>query len=80
MDDRDINAIKYAKIIEKKSYVIFIGKFPGFHHSAYTFGIESHISQSNINGALVPPAALLNILQKGLQYTEAEITIGEDGN
>jgi hypothetical protein len=28
----------------------------------------------------VPPAALLNILQKGLQYTEAEITIGEDGN
>ncbi|CAK1548469.1 unnamed protein product [Leptosia nina] len=51
----------------------------GFHHSAYTFGIESHISQSNINGALVPPAALLNILQKGLQYTEAEITLGDDG-
>lgn len=57
---------------------IFI--FPtGFQHSAYTFGIESHISQSNINGALVPPAALLSILQKGLQYTEAEISIGEDG-
>lgn len=53
--------------------------FVGFHHSAYTFGIESHISQSNINGALVPPAALLTILQKGLQYTEAEISIGEDG-
>lgn len=52
---------------------------PGFQHSAYTFGIESHISQSNINGALVPPAALLSILQKGLQYTEAEISIGEDG-
>lgn len=51
----------------------------GFSHSAYTFGIESHISQSNINGALVPPAALLSILQKGLQYTEAEISIGEDG-
>lgn len=51
----------------------------GFQHSAYTFGIESHISQSNINGALVPPAALLSILQKGLQYTEAEISIGEDG-
>jgi transducin (beta)-like 1 len=49
----------------------------GFQHSAYTFGIESHISQSNINGALVPPAALLSILQKGLQYTEAEISIGE---
>lgn len=51
----------------------------GFHHSAYTFGIESHISQSNINGALVPPAALLTILQKGLQYTEAEVCIGDDG-
>ncbi|BFZ00441.1 hypothetical protein BsWGS_03480 [Bradybaena similaris] len=52
----------------------------GFLHSAFTFGIESHISQSNINGALVPPAALLNIIQKGLQYTEAEISIGEDGS
>jgi len=49
----------------------------GFSHSAYTFGIESHISQSNINGALVPPAALLSIIQKGLQYTEAEISIAE---
>ncbi|KAJ8310702.1 hypothetical protein KUTeg_012567, partial [Tegillarca granosa] len=54
--------------------------FIGFVHSAYTFGIESHISQSNINGALVPPAALLNIIQKGLQYTEAEISISEDGS
>ncbi|RWS30823.1 F-box-like/WD repeat-containing protein TBL1XR1 isoform X2 [Leptotrombidium deliense] len=52
----------------------------GFTHSAYTFGIESHIVSSNINGSLVPPAALLNIIQKGLQYTEAEISIGEDGS
>ncbi|XP_076436089.1 F-box-like/WD repeat-containing protein TBL1XR1 [Babylonia areolata] len=51
----------------------------GFVHSAFVFGLESHISQSNINGALVPPAALLSIIQKGLQYTEAEISIGEDG-
>lgn len=27
----------------------------------------------------MPPAALLSMLQKGLQYTEAEISIGEDG-
>ncbi|KAG7256419.1 hypothetical protein CRUP_002329 [Coryphaenoides rupestris] len=47
--------------------------------SAFTFGIESHISQSNINGTLVPPAALISILQKGLQYVEAEISINEDG-
>jgi len=51
----------------------------GFSHSAFTFGVESHIAQSNINGALVPPAALLSIIQKGLQFTEAEISIGEDG-
>ena len=49
----------------------------GFVHAAYTFGIESHISQSNINGALVPPAALLSIIQKGLQYTEVEISVCE---
>ncbi|XP_012944421.1 F-box-like/WD repeat-containing protein TBL1XR1, partial [Aplysia californica] len=52
----------------------------GFPHSAYTFGIESHISSSNINGTMVPPAALLRIIQKGLQYTESEISIGEDGS
>jgi len=28
---------------------------------------------------MVPPAALLNIIQKGLQYTEAEISIAEVG-
>lgn len=52
----------------------------GFTHSAYTFGYESHIVQSNINGATIPPAALLSIIQKGLQYTEAEISVGEDGS
>jgi len=52
----------------------------GFPHSAYTFGIESHISSSNINGTMVPPAALLRIIQKGLQYTETEISIAEDGS
>ncbi len=52
----------------------------GFSHSAYVFGQESHISQSNINGALVPPRALISIVQKGLLYVEAEIATGEDGN
>lgn len=52
----------------------------GFTHSAYTFGFESHIAQTNINGATIPPAALLSIIQKGLQYTEAEISVGEDGS
>lgn len=52
----------------------------GFTHSAYTFGFESHIAQSNIQGSTIPPAALLSIIQKGLQYTEAEISVGEDGS
>lgn len=87
----EVNFLVYRYLQEsgkhfKKSYPnlnlvlhITTNLLEGFQHSAYTFGIESHISQSNINGALVPPAALLSILQKGLQYTEAEISIGEDG-
>lgn len=68
----------YKLIANNESVLISACHFsPGFVHSAYTFGIESHISQTNINGALVPPAALLSIIQKGLQYTEAEISIGE---
>jgi hypothetical protein len=51
----------------------------GFIHSAFVFGVESHISQTNINGTLVPPAALLSVIQKGLQFTEAEISVADDG-
>ena len=36
----------------------------GFVHSAFVFGAESLIAQSNINGALVPPCALTSIIQK----------------
>ena len=36
----------------------------GFDHSAFTFGAESLIAQSNINGALVPSCALTSIIQK----------------
>ena len=50
----------------------------GFTHSAYVFGMESHVQSSNINGSLVPPAALLSIIQKGLQYTEAEVSVGAE--
>lgn len=49
----------------------------GFIHSAYVFGVESHISQTNINGTLVPPAALLSVIQKGLQFTEAEVSVAD---
>ena len=49
----------------------------GFQHSAFTFGVESHIDQSNINGSVVPPGALVSIIQKGVQYVEAEVTLNE---
>lgn len=52
----------------------------GFQHSAFTFGLESHIMQSSVNGTGVPPGALVSIVQKGLQYVEAEVTLTEEGN
>lgn len=50
----------------------------GFTHSAYTFSLESHVAESSINGALVPPGALVNMLQRGIQYTEAELSMNVD--
>lgn len=81
LDSPEFSAFQTSQFDQFRSDFIIRGflSSTGFQHSAYTFGIESHISQSNINGALVPPAALLSIIQKGLQYTEAEIMIGEDG-
>lgn len=52
----------------------------GFPHSAYLFGMESHVAQSNIQGKLVPPAALISIIQKGIQYVETEMSLDEDGD
>ncbi len=46
----------------------FVCIFSGFSHSADVFWVES---QTNINGTL----ALFNVIQKGLQFTEAEISI-----
>lgn len=49
----------------------------GFVHSAYVFGLESHTAQTSINGNIVPPGALISLIQKGLYYTEAELSIGD---
>eukprot|EP00771_Trimastix_marina_P003330 gnl/Trimastix_PCT/4571.p1 GENE.gnl/Trimastix_PCT/4571~~gnl/Trimastix_PCT/4571.p1 ORF type:complete len:472 (-),score=58.86 gnl/Trimastix_PCT/4571:197-1612(-) len=51
----------------------------GFQHSAYTFGVESHVSRSNITGADVPHGALISFIQKGLQYSEIESHVDENG-
>ncbi len=52
----------------------------GFNHTSFVFGVESHVSESNINGGSVPPGALISIIQKGMQYVEAEISTNDDGS
>eukprot|EP01027_Heterolobosea_sp_BB2_P017788 GEZU01025163.1.p1 GENE.GEZU01025163.1~~GEZU01025163.1.p1 ORF type:complete len:516 (-),score=84.30 GEZU01025163.1:1180-2727(-) len=53
----------------------------GFNHSSYTFGCESMMQNTNINGAEVPPGALISFIQKGIQYLEIEtkLAANEDG-
>lgn len=51
----------------------------GFTHSAFVFGYESNSSNSNDKGALVPAGALINIIRKGLIYTQVEICVRDDG-
>lgn len=62
----EVNFLVYRYLLES-----------GFQHSAFTFGLESHIHQTSINGSIIPPGALISILQKGLQYVEAEVSITE---
>lgn len=49
----------------------------GYQHSAFSFGIESHVTQSNINSTVVPPGALVNLLQKGIQFIEGELCVSD---
>ena len=37
------------------------------------------MTQSNITPSLVPPGALISMVQKGLQFVEAEMSITADG-
>ncbi|MCP9262994.1 hypothetical protein DINM_006354 [Dirofilaria immitis] len=46
--------------------------FIGFVHTAYTFANESRVLESGAAGNDVPMGALINIIQKGIYYTEAE--------
>eukprot|EP00899_Mesostigma_viride_P001787 jgi/Mesvir1/11609/Mv00018-RA.1 len=52
----------------------------GFTHSAFSFGYESLVHKSSINGSKVPPGALISFIQKGLQYLELEANLSEDGS
>lgn len=44
-------------------------------HTAFTFGFEAGVNKSPIDGNLVPPAALVKLMQKGLQYMEMEANL-----
>lgn len=52
----------------------------GFPHSAFSFGVESNSIHSDIDGSLIPSGALISVLQKGVQFVEAEVTLAEDGS
>jgi transducin (beta)-like 1 len=49
-------------------------------HSAFTFGQESFVSQSEIRPTDVVPGLLISVLQRGLQYSALEQHINEDGS
>ncbi|QDZ24539.1 WD40 repeat domain-containing protein [Chloropicon primus] len=51
----------------------------GFQHAAFTFGYESLVHKSEINGNDVPPGALISFIQKGLQYVELEANLTAEG-
>lgn len=50
----------------------------GFRHSAFVFGYEAGVHKSQINGNQVPSGALINFLQKGIQYLEIERKLQKD--
>ncbi|RMX60907.1 hypothetical protein pdam_00003460, partial [Pocillopora damicornis] len=79
MSSDEVNFLVYRYLQESGEfvYVPFVSSL-GFQHSAFTFGVESHVDQSNINGSIVPPGALVSIIQKGVQYVEAEVTLNEN--
>ena len=56
---------------------LFVYFILGFPHSAFSFGVESNSVQSNIDGVSIPSGALISVLQKGVQFVEAEACFGE---
>lgn len=51
----------------------------GYVHSAFTFGYESQVVKSRIDGSQIPPGALLSFVQRGVNFVEIEETLIEDG-
>lgn len=68
LSSEEVNYLVYRYLLEN-----------GFVHSAFAFGHESLVAKSSIQSAEVPPAALISFIQKGLQYTEIESHLNDDG-
>lgn len=54
----------------------------GYVHAAFTFGYESHVCKSKIDGSQIPPGALLSFVQRGVNFVEIEESVvgnGENG-
>lgn len=51
----------------------------GYVHSAFTFGYESHVSKSRVDGSQIPPGALLSFVQRGVNFVEIEESISNSG-
>ncbi|PKI41253.1 hypothetical protein CRG98_038365 [Punica granatum] len=50
----------------------------GFTHSAFALGYEAGINKCTIDGNMVPPSALITLVQKGLQYLEMEANLSNN--
>ncbi|KAJ1969201.1 hypothetical protein H4R35_006204 [Dimargaris xerosporica] len=51
----------------------------GFKHASFAFQFETQLDLSEFDHAHVLPGALLNVLQKGLQYMDLETHVNDDG-
>jgi len=66
---------------EEVNYLVFrYLQESGYVHSAFSFGYESHIVKSNIDGSQIPPGALLSFLQRGLSYVAIESTLSDSAD
>lgn len=52
----------------------------GFKHSAFTLGCEAGLSDCPLDRNMVPPAALVRCIQKGLEYLEMEANLSNREN
>ncbi|PKA58152.1 hypothetical protein AXF42_Ash012875 [Apostasia shenzhenica] len=64
-----------AAVLTSKELNLLVFRYlseSGFTHAAFNLGYEAGIDKTDIDGSLIPPNALVTIVQKGLQYIELE--------